>query len=698
MISVINCITDAHNLWLVLVAAFICVSGSWSVIRLFRRGKAASGGEAFGWQFLAAVAAGASIWSTHFVAMLAYHPGTPVAFDPVLTVISLLVAMVGSLAGLIVAGIIRTRWSPAIGGGMVGLAIAIMHYTGMRAYVIEGSIDWNSTYLIASIMLAISITSIAFHVANLYGSVRGKAASVGFLTLAIVSLHFTGMTALQITPLSISPGFTNPGEMQAMALAIALVCFIIVGSVLASYLIDNQTRSRSMSQLRHMALSDALTGLANRASFNDHLDESIEVASKQGQKFALAAIDLDRFKEINDLRGHSAGDTTLQILAQRMRDFDNGSLFVARVGGDEFSVILPLSDPLDMRNLLVRLRNELIRPFTIGEEELSVGASIGVCVFPDDATEKSALINYTDLALYRAKTEIADKICFFDNVMDENVRNKRELAADLRYAIEHNQLEVHYQVQATISDSVITGYEALLRWNHPLRGAIPPSEFIPLAEENGIILQLGEWVLRMACKQCAPLGIKVAVNLSPIQFLHPNLPGLVEDILAETGMRAENLELELTESAIIHDKERTLVQLQAIRKLGVTIALDDFGTGYSSLDTLRAFPFDKIKLDRTFMNELETSDQARSIIRAVLSLGRSLEIPVLAEGIETSDQLAILAEEGCQSAQGYFLGRPAPLSMIVSAIEVENLEAPEKLAGMLNKLRDADDSAETAAA
>jgi diguanylate cyclase (GGDEF)-like protein len=692
MISVVNCITTQHNIWLVLVAALVCVSGSWAVLRLFSRGRSVDGAEAIGWQFLAATAAGASIWSTHFIAIIAYHAGTPVTFDPVLTIISLLIAMAGSFCGLMVAGMVRTSWSPAVGGALVGLSIAIMHYTGMLAYIAQGAVDWDRRFLVASVLLAVTITSAAMHVASRDCSTVNKMISVGLLTLAIVSLHFTGMTAFKLTPIFIDDSYSNPAAMQAMALAIALVSVIIVGAVIASYLIDNQNRVRSVSELEHMALNDALTGLANRACFNDRLAAQIQLANNGGQKFALAAIDLDRFKQINDIKGHSAGDEALKILAQRMRDSNDGTLFIARTGGDEFSIIAPVDSPSQLRQALLQLRAEIVRPFTLDGFQASVGASFGACMFPDDAQEMETLVSNTDLALYRAKTEIAEKICFFDKAMDDAVRNKRELAVDLRHALENNQLDVYYQVQTLVSDSSVTGYEALLRWQHPQRGFIPPVEFIPLAEESGLILQLGEWVLRTACSQCSSLGIRIAVNLSPVQFLHPNLPGLVADVLTETGMKPENLELELTESAIIQDKERTLLQLQQIRKLGVTIALDDFGTGYSSLDTLRAFPFDKIKLDRSFMGEIETSKPARAIIRAVLALGRSLEIPVLAEGIETRDQLAILHAEGCESAQGYFFGRPAPFANILSG------HKDDAQAAALRFLLKEMDRAETAAA
>ncbi|MGB8287762.1 MAG: EAL domain-containing protein, partial [Rhizobium ruizarguesonis] len=592
MISVVNCITTQHNIWLVLVAALVCVSGSWAVLRLFSRGRSVNGAEAIGWQFLAATAAGASIWSTHFIAIIAYHAGTPVTFDPVLTIISLLIAMAGSFCGLLIAGTIRTSWSPAAGGALVGLSIATMHYTGMLAYVAQGTVDWNMRFLIASVLLAVTIGSAAVHVASRHDSTANKMISVGLFTLAIVSLHFTGMTALKLTPIFIDDSYSNPAAMQAMALAIALVSVIIVGAVIASYLIDNKNRVRSVSELEHMALNDALTGLANRACFNDRLAAQIQLANNGGQKFALAAIDLDRFKEINDIKGHSAGDEALKILAQRMRDSNDGTLFIARTGGDEFSIIARVDSRSELHKALMQLQAEIIRPFTLDGFHVSVGASFGVCMFPDDAQEMETLIKSTDLALYRAKSEIAEKICFFDKAMDDAVRNKRELAVDLRHALENDQLEVYYQVQTLVSDSSVTGYEALLRWQHPQRGFIPPAEFIPLAEESGLILQLGEWVLRTACSQWSSMGknIRIAVNLSPVQFLHPNLPGLVADVLTETGMKPENLELELTESAIIQDKERTLLQLQQIRKLGVTIALDDFGTGYSSLDTLRAFP------------------------------------------------------------------------------------------------------------
>ncbi|MDH6266615.1 diguanylate cyclase (GGDEF)-like protein [Rhizobium sp. SG_E_25_P2] len=666
MTTILDCLFNQHDLRLVAVAALICIAGSWTAVRLYRRGRAGDGAEQLGWLFLGATAAGSSIWCTHFIAMLAYEAPTGVSFNPVLTVISLLVAIVGGFAGLLIAGGLPFRFGPAIGGGVFGLSIAAMHYIGMNAYVVEGVIDWDRTLTAVSIALAGLLSAASIQIASRDRAMASKGIAVALLALGVVLLHFIGMAAFRVTPMSIGVLYTDPTAMQGMAISVAMVGLIVLGAAFASYLIDGRTQARSLSELRRMALSDMLTGLSNRAHFTDELEQKVRRSRKTGHGFTLAAIDLDRFKEINDMRGHAAGDHTLVVIAERMRAFKTDGVHVFRIGGDEFIALVDGADRTAAASLLTRLRAAVIAPFVIDGYELSVGASIGAARFPDDATNAEQLQRNADLALYRAKAEPADKICFFETEMDEAARLKRELAIDLRRAIENNELRLHYQVQTSVSSGLVTGFEALLRWTHPTRGRIAPSDFIPLAEENGLILPLGEWALKTACRECAHFRkpLKVAVNLSPVQFLHPDLPGLVAATLAETGMRPECLELELTESAIIADKARTLATLLKIRALGVTIALDDFGTGYSSLETLRSFPFDKIKLDRSFMTELESNQQARSIIRAVLALGRSLDIPVLAEGIETRDQLEILHEEGCDTAQGYLLGRPAPFEEI----------------------------------
>jgi diguanylate cyclase (GGDEF)-like protein len=663
MVSVFECVTGQHNIWLVLVAALVCVAGAWTVMRLFQRAQATKGTQRLGWHFLTAVAAGSSIWCTHFVAVLAYRSVAPVTFDPVLTILSLLVAIGGAAPGFAVTARGPSAKTSAIGGGIIGLAISAMHYTGMLAYRVEGVVTWNQVYLTASILLAVALSAIAMVFAT-RRLVRDKYIAIGMLVLAIVSLHFTAMTAFQVHALTIAPAYSNPAAMQALAMAVAVVGLMIIGTGLVTYLIDDQTRTESVDKLRHMALNDPLTGLPNRAGFTQRLAQEVAQADAGGSGFSLIVIDLDRFKEINDVRGHSAGDEVLLTVARRMSHHLASDEFVARLGGDEFAAIHRDHAGMTLEAFIERLEKALFRSITLDGYEIAPGASIGVARYPQDAGDKETLINNADLAMYRAKSDPTRRVCFYEPSMDEAVRARRALGSDLRDAIAGHQLAVYYQPQNSVATGETVGFEALVRWTHPTRGPIPPAEFIPLAEETGVIMELGEWVLRTACADAAAWEqpYKIAVNLSPVQFAHANLAQLVHEILIETGLSPLRLELELTETTIVSDKARSLHVLREIKALGVSIALDDFGTGYSSLETLRAFPFDKIKLDRSFMSEIESSPQAKAIIRAVLALGKSLDVPVLAEGIETREQLAILASEGCDEAQGYYLGRPAPIA------------------------------------
>ncbi|MET2830111.1 putative bifunctional diguanylate cyclase/phosphodiesterase [Mesorhizobium shangrilense] len=667
---VISCIVTEHNLWLVLLAALMCVTGSWVTIGLLDRTRKTAGVQMKGWLFLTAVAAGSSIWCTHFIAMLAYQPGAPITFDPILTMVSLVIAIAGTGVGFTIASDKSRRVAPEWGGCVVGLAISAMHYTGMMAYHVAGIVEWDAGYVAASLVISIAFSAAALGQAIRRPYRRAQYVGIGLLVLAIVGLHFTGMAAVAVTPMSFISTGTNPEILVAMAVAVAVVGLIVAATGFASYLIDERGRLESFERLQHLALNDSLTGLANRVSFNDRLDHEIERAREDEETMtAVIVIDLDRFKEINDLRGHAAGDQALKIVARRLAKLTGDGEFVARLGGDEFAAIKRFKDQNDLLGLVSRLEKSLFEPLQLEDFEIATGASIGVAVYPRDGADRERLVSNADLAMYRAKNDMSRAVCFYESNMDETARARRALAIDLRQAVERGELSLHYQVQTSVSTGAVCGYEALLRWTHPERGMIAPTDFIPIAEENGSILAIGEWVLRTACRQAASWDNdhKIAVNLSPVQFAHADLAKLVHHILVETGLSPNRLELELTESTIVADKFRTLHVLRQIKALGVTIAIDDFGTGYSSLDTLRSFPFDKIKLDRSFMADVERSPQAKAIIRAVLTLGRSLEIPVLAEGVETHVQLAILQVEGCNEAQGYFLGRPQPIDQILLA-------------------------------
>ncbi|HWV13058.1 MAG TPA: EAL domain-containing protein, partial [Sphingobium sp.] len=422
---------------------------------------------------------------------------------------------------------------------------------------------------------------------------------------------------------------------------------------------------RAEMRIEHMALHDGLTGLPNRLNFNERLDRELRHADETGGSVAIIGIDLDRFKEINDMHGHATGDAVLKILARRMQAATASGEAAARFGGDEFAVSKPFSNAAELSEFVESLVSCFERPLEIDGISISPGASLGVAIYPADGRTREQVMNNADLAMYRAKETLGHPVCFYEEGMDERARAKRMLINDMREAMGRGEFSLAYQVQKSVTSGDVTGYEALLRWRHPRDGWISPTEFIPVAEECGEIIRLGEWVLRTACAEAArwPQPHRVAVNLSPIQLMHADLVETVKNALVEAGLSPRRLELEITESALISDKVRALHVLRQIKGLGVSIAIDDFGTGYSSLDTLNAFPFDKIKIDKSFLLESESSHQARSIIRAVLALGRSLEVPVLAEGLENEEQLRLLQSEGCDEAQGYLWGRPVALPM-----------------------------------
>ena len=659
---VISCIATEHNLWLVLLAAAICISGTWVAFDLLQRARSRSGLQKAGWVFLSAVACGSSMWCVHFIGMLAYEINAAVTFDPLLTIASLLIAVVGCSLGISVALSKKHDALPLVGGILTALAIAGMHYIGTMAYRVEGIVTLDAGYVVASIALSLPFIVAAFDL--LLHSTWRYAQWVGgaLFTLGVIVLHFIGATGISVALLAPEAAFDG-FAFYAEAVAIAGGAILILATGIATYVIDTRANLENIERLQHLALNDSLTGLPNRVSFNNHLSQHIARARGSERRVAVIGIDLDRFKEINDLRGHDAGDQALRIIAQRLRDLLHDGEFAARIGGDEFAATKYYRDHSELLDFVARLEGALFRPIQIEDFETVTGASIGVSIYPHDGDTLERLTCNADLAMYRAKADVGRAICFYEPTMDETSRERRNLAQDLRQAIERNQLELYYQVQATVATGSVCGYEVLLRWKHPNRGMVPPVEFIPLAEETGSILAIGDWVLETACAQAASWvePHKIAVNISPVQLAHLDLAHRVHEILLQTGLAAGRLELEITESAIIADKERTLHQLRRIRALGVTVAIDDFGTGYSSLDTLRSFPFDKIKLDRAFMKEIERSPQATAIVRAVLALGKSLNIPILAEGVETSDQFSILRREGCDEAQGYLLGRPSPI-------------------------------------
>ena len=800
MYRVFSCLATEHDYWLVGLAAIVCVTTTLSSFKIYSIAVESLGLTRLGWAGVTGLSAGSGIWSTHFVAMLAYDGGFPTAYEPVFTVGSLIVAIILSTCGFVISAS-GDRWRIIAGGIVIGTAIAAMHYLGMKALLVPGTMSWNAALIASSLALGTGFASAAMFAFHNREGMRATFIAGSLLTLAICGLHFVAMGAATVLPdptILFQPSGINR---SLMAILVAGVTFIVLLCALGGaaiqkasvrcetllreqnarfesalrylpigvsmfdseqrlilcnpayheiydlseegthpgisfseivlrhalkekagsredpedldhvrhwiaeysarlaggtqftdmqHLSDGRTifvrivpiagggwidinediteRRQHESEIAHMAQHDVLTGLPNRLQLREKLGPMLDSRRKADGDLVVHFLDLDRFKEVNDTLGHAIGDALLKQVAERLRSCVRAEDMVARIGGDEFVIVQMATDPsTEAAGLAARLIEVVSAPYALSGHDVIVGTSVGISVAADATVDAETLLAHADMALYRSKEDGGATYCFFKPEMTATVNARRELEHDLRSALANGELTLNYQPLVNLECNEISGFEALLRWHHPQRGLISPSDFIPLAEKTGLIGPIGEWVLRQACSEAAtwPEHLNIAVNLSPVQFKQHKLAEMVFNAVTSAGLTPQRLELEVTESVLLQDSDAVLATLKQLHGFGVRIAMDDFGTGYSSLSYLRMFPFDKIKIDRCFVADLSAGDEnSIAIVRAMISLGRALGLSITAEGVETQQQLEKVRLEGCTEMQGYLFSAAKPADEI----------------------------------
>ncbi|WP_413707077.1 putative bifunctional diguanylate cyclase/phosphodiesterase [Ralstonia sp. Ralssp110] len=683
-------LASSYNPLLVLLSLFVAILASYTALDMAGRVVTAHGRAALSWLIGGASAMGLGIWSMHFVGMLALNLPIPVGYDVGITLTSLAIGIGASMFALWLVSRRDLPWQRLAGGALLmGAGVAGMHYTGMAALRMNPGIQYDPARFALSIVIAVLASGvalwIAFRLRRQSRRVRAlRAGSAVVMGVAIVGMHYMGMSAASFPFGSVCGAAHTGASAEWLALVIIIVTLAVLAIALIISVLDLRMEAHTAllanslaaanKELAYLALHDNLTKLSNRVLLEDRLTQAIRTAEREKRRFALMFMDLDGFKAVNDVYGHHVGDLLLIDVAQRIGARVRQQDTVARVGGDEFVVLAYVDDPEDAGTLADALLEVVREPFMAGGHELRVSTSIGIAIYPGNGDNQHDLLTNADAAMYHAKGLGRNAYSFFEPSMNADVHHQLQLAQDLRRAVERNELVLHYQPKFNAPNGPIMGVEALVRWQHPQRGLVPADEFIPLAEKTGLIVPLGAWVLDEACRQMAQwhregrTGWTVAVNLSALQFGHAALIDTVRDTLARHALAPRSLTLEITESTAMRDVDASLQILQQLDAMGVRISIDDFGTGYSSLLYLKRLPASELKIDRGFVRDLAHDTEDAAIVSAIVALGQTLNLRIVAEGVETAEQQAFLTRLGCHSLQGYLLGRPMTAESLSAAM------------------------------
>lgn len=661
--SLVNCLAVEHSWFPVLASAFVAFVGGYLTIGLSRRIRNGVALPSLTWLFLSGFVGGATLWCADFIAMLGYRTALPGTYDPLLTFVSLGLVILTTIISIFLVQHSGSGPLIEIGGVVFGLGIVLMHYVGMKGVNVPARLIWSPESLVVSMIAGAAFGLLCFSSVMRWPFRHRELISAFFFLLAVSAVHYISLSGLAVVPdpaaWNIASGLSRQTMVFFTVQAFTLV--FILGFLML--VLDIRSKEVFNARLYDARAHDAVTGLPNRWAFGEKLTSVVEAGRAQGSQFALLFFDIYRFREINDVHGHAAGDFVLSVVTKRLVSCLVDASFLARAGNDEFMVLLEnYQNRSDVVKLVRRINADVERPILWNDGQLSVRLHAGCAFFPADGRVADQLIACVDVALQRSKKKDDLTVAFYNSELDRSERHQNALALDMRRALSEGEFQLYYQQLHVTADQSIFGFEVLLRWFHKDFGFIGPDEFIPLAERTGFIITLGEWVLHEACADAAKWTekLQIGVNVAPQQLADPRFPQIVERVLLETGLDPQRLELEITETGIIEDFNRALETIRTLKAIGVKIAMDDFGTGYSSLAMLQHIPFDKIKIDRSFVDGLPGDELSAAIVRSTVIIGKSLGIRVLAEGVENREQLEFLIAEHCMRAQGYYFGKPMP--------------------------------------